>query len=686
MRNPPKMPIKYLRTKGKDGKMKRSIAAAAAAGIGFALCAEQVVDTNDVVTLPPVVVYASRIGDAKGSMPAHVQVIDAKDISSSGAKDLPELLKKRAGVDIQSMNGNPMLTSIAMRGFGENAFGRVKVMLDGEDLNNVDMAPPYIASIPIWNVDRVEIIHGPSPVLHGDGAVAGVVNVVTDSHDYEKKTKITGRAGSQYTYGGTVQTKGGFESEGLLYSASYDYLQSDGYRRNSAYDRHVAYAGLRKVFENGSTVGIKANYQNALYELPGYLTYDQWKNSRRHSNDHDNRCRIWNYGLSLDSKMHLSDDQWLYVDGGFSRQYRDAKWGQYGYDNEYSLYSVRFSPRYVNEMDIVDFGNKFTAGIDYRHDYDGVTDRSGYNPPKYHFNRDRFAGFLHDEFFITEELSVVAGARLECIDNRWVGVQPWTGFSGMNRPKSIDWEGDYELGVIYRPIEDLRLFAKGARFHRSAFCDELSYAYNGNPIDPETGISLDIGGELRFLDEFTFDIDGYGSIMEDEIFLDPGPAYGMWFNRNSPSKTRRIGFDTGLSWLRDKFAEASVRYGMVYADFGSGEYHGKDVPFVPHHRIRAEAGYWLLDDLEIKGGYTFVGSQHLASDFMNEAGRHPSYFLFDIGLHYAPSWAEGWKASFTMDNLFDRNYCDYAGYYGYGMRYYYPAVGRSFMFTLSYEF
>ena len=52
-----------------------------------------------------------------------------------------------------------------------------------------------------------------------------------------------------------------------------------------------------------------------------------------------------------------------------------------------------------------------------------------------------------------------------------------------------------------------------------------------------------------------------------------------------------------------------------------------------------------------------------------------------MGLHYAPSWAEGWKASFTMDNVLDRNYCDYAG-----VGYYYPACGRSFMFTLSYEF
>ena len=654
------------------------------AGTGLAACAGETQNTNEVEDLPPVTIYASRIDDTKDSIPAPVAVFTAAEIEASGARDLPELLKKKAGMDLHAMNGNPMLTSIAMRGFGENSFARVKVVLDGEELNNADMSPPNLARIPIWNVERVEVIHGPSPVLYGDGAVAGVVNIVTDTRDYEKKTKITGRAGSQYTFGGSVQTKGGFEEEGVLYNASYDYLQSDGYRDRSAYDMHTANVGVRKNFENGSTIGLKANYQNAYYELPGSLTYDQWKNRRRYASSKDDWARVWSYGIGLDAKLKLADEQWLLLDGSFSHRLSHAVYGgSWPMDDEYESFKYFFSPRYVNEKDIGGFGNTFTVGSDLRFDYYEDNPKSG---TSIHFNRSRYAGFIYDEFFITEELSIVAGARLECIDNRWVGVGPWTGWSGMNKPKTTDWKSDYELGLVYRPFEDVRLFVKGARFHRSAFCDELSYAFNGDPIDPETGTSIDIGGELKFLDEFTFHVDGYGSIMEDEIFLDPGPTYGIWFNRNSPSKTRRIGLDTGLSWLRDKFAEASIRYGIVHADFGSGEYHGNDVPYVPNHRIRAEAGYWIFDDLEIKGGYTFVGSQYLSSDYANEADKLPAYSLFDIGVYYEPSWAKGWKASFVIDNLFDRNYCDYAGYSGYGSSWYYPAVGRSFMFTLSYEF
>ena len=285
--------------------MKTGLIAAAAAGMGCALCAGPIGETNEVETLPPVTVYASRIEDAKDEMPASVSVFTAGDIAASRARDLPELLRRKAGVDIHSMNGNPLLTSIAMRGFGDNAFGRVKTVVDGEELNNVDMNAPNLTRIPLDGATRVEVVRGPSPVLYGDGAVAGVVNVTTDSRDYEKKTKLTGKGGSQSTFGGNVQTRGGFEDEGFLYSAAYDYLQSDGYRKHSAYDMHTANAGMRKVFENGSTVGFKANYQNAFYELPGALTYDQWKHSRKSANNRDDWARIWSYGIGQIGRAHV---------------------------------------------------------------------------------------------------------------------------------------------------------------------------------------------------------------------------------------------------------------------------------------------------------------------------------------------------------------------------------------------
>lgn len=645
--------------------------------------------TNIVAELPPVVVYASRTEDSREIIPADVTVFTADEIAASGARDLPELLSKKANIDVRRLNANPLNTQIAMRGFGENSFGRVKIVADGEELNNVDMEVPNLARIPIGSIERVEVVHGPSPVLYGDGAVAGVVNIITDTHDYERKTRVTGTAGSQNTFGANIQTKGGFEEEGIQYSAAYDYLTSDGYRNRSAYEMHTVNAAIRKNFANGSTIGIKSHYYNAFYEMPGSLDYDGWKHGRKDSTFPNDWCRTWSYGFGFDSKARIVEDQWLYLDGSFSQRYRRANFDTYGYANEYDLYALSLSPRYVNEMDIADFGNKLTVGLDFRYDRDDIKNGSPYYPPHPHFDRMRYAAFIHEEFFILDNLSIVAGARLENIRNRWAKYRNL--YTSLAENHGHDWMGDYELGLVYRPIDGLKTYIRGTRFHRSAFCDELNYTQDKRFLNPERGTSLDIGFEYAFLDEFTVDFNGYGTIMEDEIFYNPYAApspYGGWsgYNCNSPSKTRRIGFDTGLAWKRDKVAEASVKYGFVHADFGRGQYHGDDVPLVPNSRIRAEVGVWVLDDLEIKGGYRFIGKQKLAGDFGNDHEGLPSASLFDIGAYYNPSWCEGLRIAFVMDNLLNRNYCDFAGWSDYSGGYYYPACGRSFMFTVSYEF
>ena len=641
--------------------------------------------TNDAFSLEPVVVYASRVETDQTDMAAVVQVFDAEAIARSGARDLPELLEKKANVQIRRLNANPLQAQVAMRGFGENSFGRVKIVVDGEELNSVDMEAPNLARIPLDGVKRVEVIPGPSSVLYGDGAVAGVINVTTDTHDYSRKMKVALRGGSYGTLGANVQTRGGVEEERLLYSAAYDYGRSDGDRARTGYDLHSLVSGLRKNFENGSHVGFKVNYSDAFYEMPGALNASQWKHHPHRAAYSDDWCRLWNYGVSLDSKMRLAEDQWLYLDGVFSQKHRKSSWGDYGYANEYDLYGYQLSPRYVNEKAIGEYDNKFTVGFDFKYDLYQVTDRSGSRNPHPEFDRARYALYAQDEFFLTEELSVLAGARVECIDNRW------SKYVGLAESTSTDVLGDYELGLVYRPVDGLKTYVKGTYFHRSAFCDELNYTEDGRFLEPEIGSSLDLGLEYAFAREFKFGLSGYWMVMEDEIFYNPHAkdyGSGAWggFNCNSPGKTERLGFDTGLSWRRDKVAEAALRTGFVQARFRDGQYGGEDVPLVPECRVRAEAGVWLCEDLEVKGGSRYVSSQVLTGDFANENDRLAGYTLFDLGVYYTPSWAEGWQASFVMDNLLDRRFCDFAGWSSWSGAYYYPAAGRTFMFTLAYTF
>jgi iron complex outermembrane receptor protein len=60
-----------------------------------------------------------------------------------------------------------------MRGFGENSFARVVVLVNGRRLNNPDMQGINWLSIPLSAIERVEVLDGPSGFCMGTGRSAG---------------------------------------------------------------------------------------------------------------------------------------------------------------------------------------------------------------------------------------------------------------------------------------------------------------------------------------------------------------------------------------------------------------------------------------------------------------------------------------------------------------------------------
>lgn len=671
----------------------QAIAALVAAGSAVSFAAEP---SEPIHELEPIVVYASRIGDTSETIAATVDVLDEHDIAASGASDLPELLVRRSSAAIRTLNSNPTQTQISMGGFGENSFGRVQVFLDGESLNSVDMEPPDLSRVPLGCVRRLEVVHGPSPVLYGDGAIGGVVNVTTDfgspsardgkgegngESGREPRSRVTAKVGSERTVALEFATEGGDDESGVDYSASYGYARSDVYRDRSGYDRHAASAAVRKTWRGGSSFTLRAHYGNGLYEMPGSLTKAQWKAHPKSSQTQHDLCRHWNWGAASEAVIAFDDERRLVVNSAFSAKHRRTSWGDYHYCNEYDQLSGNVSPRYVDERDQFGHEAKFTVGADVNCDRYRVLDRSGYNAPKSRFDRIRAAVFAHEEFFLADGLSVVGGVRGEGIANRWSGCR------GLAESNSRDGMVDAELALVWRPLSGLKTYVKGTRFHRSAFCDELNGTRDGRFLDPETGWSLNGGGTWRIGREAEFGLDLYAMRMEDEIFFNPHAIEmaGYWggWNCNSPSATRRFGLDSSFSWRREKVAEATLRYGCVHADFMHGQYGGREIPLVPAHRVRAEAGVWPCRDVELVLGANYLSRQRLSGDYDNDHGWLSDRFTVDFTVFYEPSWAKGWKASLRVDNLFDEKTCGFAGWSDYAGAYYYPGAGRTFLLSVT---
>ncbi len=638
--------------------------------------------TNNLGT---VVVEASRLGETPQNLPQNVQVITREEIARSGAHDVADLLAKAApSVTLNRLGGsNPALTQISMGGYGENGFGRVLVMVDGERLNNPDMNAPNLAQVSLAAVKQIEILTGPQTVLHGDGASAGMINIVTEPTDYEHHGAVEAHVGNWGTAGASMAFRGGIEEDGVLYWASGAYDRSDGYRDHSAFDIYNANGGIRKNGANGSYLRVSAFYNDSDYDLPGALTRAQWRDDPKQSTATDDFYRRTTYGLNATLNAQLNDENAVRVTGAFSHRHMKSR--TYGYwDVDYQLYSYEVTPQWINTADVFGLENEFIFGATFRHDRNDAETPRNYGGANGRLSRPTMAFFAQDTFHFTDWLALQLGGRYERL---WMRDDREGSYNTPTSRTSNQYA--YDVALLFRPVDEFKAYIRFSRFFRAPFLDE--HDGRGEMLRPETGFMTDVGADWTFLDDFFLGGNLYCSKVEDEIFYNPYVGWGT--NMNASDDTVREGLNLRVGWERENVAGVRLAYSLVRAEFDGGEYDGKRIPLVPEQTVSLTGRVYLWDDCFVFGGYRYQTTQWAASDFRNtgayaasrKAGRIPGFGLFHIGAEYAPTfvdWLRGFKIGLTIDNLFDKKYCDYATY---GANYW-PGNGRSYMLTVRYEF
>ncbi|MEO7731099.1 MAG: TonB-dependent receptor [Kofleriaceae bacterium] len=143
-------------------------------------------DLRDLVLTPErSVSAASRESEAIEDAPASVTVISAQELEAFA---YPTILESLRGVRGYAVNFDSVYGNAAVRGLGQaNDFSnRLLVLSDGAVLNENILYQPFIhydGRTDLGDVQRIEIVRGPSSVLYGTGAVSGVVNLVLKDRD-----------------------------------------------------------------------------------------------------------------------------------------------------------------------------------------------------------------------------------------------------------------------------------------------------------------------------------------------------------------------------------------------------------------------------------------------------------------------------------------------------------------------
>lgn len=166
--------------------------------------------------------------------PGTVTVIRPDDYKGE-QKDLPDLLKMVPGVHVRELNGKGQYTTVSVRG---STAAQVGVFVDGVLFNLGGDAAADISTIPVHNVERIEVYRGYIPARFGGTFMGGVINIVTKRPTKANVQASFGKS-SFGGYKGNLQIDAPLGGGALMVGINRD--QSDGDFRYKNFDNDKTY-------------------------------------------------------------------------------------------------------------------------------------------------------------------------------------------------------------------------------------------------------------------------------------------------------------------------------------------------------------------------------------------------------------------------------------------------------------
>jgi iron complex outermembrane receptor protein len=163
--------------------------------------------------------------------PVSATVVTRAVIESRNLRFLDQALTDVEGVNSYRTRGvQDTDFGVSMRGFCARCAAsqsHVLVLLDGQPINNAYTGAVPWATLPISEVDRIEVARGPFSSLYGGNAMGGVINIITRPV-VSRSVELSAQYGSQATGSYSARYSDRFFQK-LGITVGWDRLQTDGY-------------------------------------------------------------------------------------------------------------------------------------------------------------------------------------------------------------------------------------------------------------------------------------------------------------------------------------------------------------------------------------------------------------------------------------------------------------------------
>ena len=206
---------------------------------------------DSIDELEPVIVTATRTTQTVDDSLASVQVINQKEIEQAQARDLAELLRFQAGVEVARSGGPGQQTSIFLRGTESN---HTLLLIDGVKVNNGTDSAASWQNIDPAMIDRVEIVRGPMSSLYGSEAIGGVIQIFTKKAKNGIRETGSIGIGTNNTFTGSAYVGG---SEGKVRGGlGLSVYATDGFQTRTTATIDRGYTNVSFNLNAGADLGV----------------------------------------------------------------------------------------------------------------------------------------------------------------------------------------------------------------------------------------------------------------------------------------------------------------------------------------------------------------------------------------------------------------------------------------------
>lgn len=661
-----------------------------------------------LTALNELVVTASRTAQKRTDVPVAISVISPTMIRQTKPVTLDQVLNKVSGVYMVDLGNEQHTMDIRQPiGFGSNYL----YLEDGIPIQTVgDFNHNALIEINQADVDRIEVVKGPSSSLYGSDAVGGAVNFISKRPAAIPDVEWT-MEGSNWGYRRTDLTASNtFDKTGVLLSGYYA-DQQGGYMTHDNFHKLALTAGIDQQLSEKAKLTGEATWINYYTDMPGGLDSAHFfnKNYKTFYTFTSRTVHAWRARVTWDQKWSEHQQSFL------TFYYRNNAIGQNpfyrikttsnplkanGEINNDSFQSYGILGQYDRKFQLWD--TRLIAGIQaeatpagYVANYISVDrNAAGFftNYTKtdslltdYRVNLLNGAAYIRLQTSPMENLRIIAGVRYDQLDYNFRNHLPASAFTGAPDGKNDFSQITPKIGFTYDFGNDRGIYAN----YSIGFAPpDMSDLYNGVKIpflQPARFFNYEAGGWLSFSDHKGYaDVSLYRMNGRNEI-VSVRLADGYEINQNA-GKTLHYGVEYEVrykpfSQWQFRLSGTNVEHRFVEYIQNGKNYNSNEMNDAPHWIMNTEATYYPGF---LKGFDASLEWEHISSYYMDQANtqKYPGYDIFNARINYTWKKFECWA---KLINVLNTNYATLAQKTAYNVTYN-PGLLRTLYVGIGYHF